>query len=180
MGAHSSEIYFMPLPRWQKPETLNRSYLEPLGTNRNPLSFEFYRNQFLKFSVEKKGKKVKLSLCLTNEALCHEGIWGSRCIDPHFFLTSALAGGEQSDSCPGHFTPWERAPSTHWIGGWVDPRAGLDNVEKRKFFTLPGLGLELQLIGHPACSQSLYRLTIPAHFQQIDLIKFYIIWVNLV
>jgi hypothetical protein len=32
-----------------------------------------------------------------------------------------------------------RAPCTYWIGGWVDPRAGLDNVEKRKFFTLPGL-----------------------------------------
>jgi hypothetical protein len=30
------------------------------------------------------GKKVKLSLCFTNEALCHEGVWGSGCIDPHF------------------------------------------------------------------------------------------------
>jgi hypothetical protein len=28
--------------------------------------------------------KVKLSLCLTNEALRHEGAWGSGCIDPHF------------------------------------------------------------------------------------------------
>jgi len=24
------------------------------------------------------------------------------------------------------FTPRERAPGTHWIGGWVDPRAVLD------------------------------------------------------
>jgi hypothetical protein len=31
----------------------------------------------------------------------------------------------------------ERASGTHWIGGCVDPRAGLDNVEKRKFLTLP-------------------------------------------
>jgi hypothetical protein len=38
----------------------------------------------------------------------------------------------------------------------VDSRAGLDNVEKRKFLTL--LGLELQPLGHPAHSQSLYRL----------------------
>jgi hypothetical protein len=30
------------------------------------------------------------------------------------------------------FTPGERAPGTHWIGGWVGPRAGLDDVEKRK------------------------------------------------
>jgi hypothetical protein len=28
--------------------------------------------------------KVKLSLCLTNWALHHEGVWWSRCIDPHF------------------------------------------------------------------------------------------------
>jgi hypothetical protein len=37
------------------------------------------------------------------------------------------------------FTPRERAPGIYWIGGWVGPRAGLDDVEKRKFFTLPGL-----------------------------------------
>jgi hypothetical protein len=28
--------------------------------------------------------------------------------------------------------PRERAPGTHWIGGWEGPRAGLDAVEKRK------------------------------------------------
>jgi hypothetical protein len=27
----------------------------------------------------------------------------------------------------------ETAPGTHWLGGWVDPRAGLDAVEKWKF-----------------------------------------------
>jgi hypothetical protein len=30
------------------------------------------------------------------------------------------------------FTPRERAPVTYWIGGWVDPRASLDAVAKRK------------------------------------------------
>jgi hypothetical protein len=39
------------------------------------------------------------------------------------------------------FTPRDRASGTHWIGGWMDPRAGLEGVEKIKFFTL--LGLEL-------------------------------------
>jgi hypothetical protein len=77
----------------------------------------------------------------------------------HIFLTSALARGEWSASRPGRFTPRERAPGTHWIGGWVDPRAGVDDVEKRKFFTLPGL--ELQPLGRPARSQSLYRLRYP-------------------
>jgi hypothetical protein len=49
-------------------------------------------------------------------------------------LTSALAGGEWSASCPGHFTPRERAPGTHWIGGWVGPRATLDTMVKRIYF----------------------------------------------
>jgi hypothetical protein len=44
-------------------------------------------------------------------------------------LTSALVGDEWSASHPGRFTPEERAPGTHWIGGWVGPRTGLD-VEK--------------------------------------------------
>jgi hypothetical protein len=32
----------------------------------------------------------------------------------------------------GRFTPKERAPGNHWIGGWVSPRAVLDAVVKRK------------------------------------------------
>jgi hypothetical protein len=59
----------------------------------------------------------------------------------HIFLTLALAGGEWSASHPCCLTSRERAPSNHWIGGWVDPRASLDDVEKRKFLTLPGLEL---------------------------------------
>jgi len=47
-------------------------------------------------------------------------------------LTSALDGGEWSASRPGRFTSRERAPGTHWIGGWVGPRAVLDAVVKRK------------------------------------------------
>jgi hypothetical protein len=76
-----------------------------------------------------------------------------------FSLISELAGGEWSASRPGRFTHRERAPGTHWIGGWVDPRAGLDDTKKRKFLTLPEL--ELQPLGRPACSQSLYRLHYP-------------------
>jgi hypothetical protein len=56
--------------------------------------------------------------------------------------------------------PRESAPGIHWIGGWVDPRASLDYVEKRQFLTLPGL--ELQPVGCPAHSQSLYRLSNPS------------------
>jgi hypothetical protein len=53
--------------------------------------------------------------------------------------------------------PRERAPGTHFIGGWVDPRAGLDDMEKWKFLTLPEL--ELPPPGLPARIQSLYRLS---------------------
>jgi hypothetical protein len=64
-----------------------------------------------------------------------------------FSLTAALAEGEWSASRPGRFTPGERAPGTHWIG-WVDPRADLGDMEKRKFLALPGL--EHRPLGCPA------------------------------
>jgi hypothetical protein len=60
------------------------------------------------------------------------------------FLTSALAGGEWSVSRLGRFTPGERAFGTHWVGGWMDPGAGLNDVEKRKFLTVSGLELRLR------------------------------------
>jgi hypothetical protein len=71
------------------------------------------------------------------------------------FLTSALVGGEWSASRPSRLTP-----ATHWIGGWVDPRASLDDVEKIKFLTVPGL--ELRLHGRPVRRQSLYQLGYPS------------------
>jgi hypothetical protein len=77
----------------------------------------------------------------------------------HIFLTSPLAGGEWSDSRPGRFTAGERDSDTHWIGGWVDPRADPEDVEKRKFLILPEL--ELRPLCRPARSQSLYRLRYP-------------------
>jgi hypothetical protein len=44
-------------------------------------------------------------------------------------LTPALDGGEWSVSRPGRFTPRVKTSGTHWIGGWVGSRAGLDAVE---------------------------------------------------
>jgi hypothetical protein len=62
-------------------------------------------------------------------------------VQTHIFLTSALVGGEWSASRPSRFTPGERSPGTHWIGDWVDPIAGSNDMEKRKFLALPGLEL---------------------------------------
>jgi hypothetical protein len=47
----------------------------------------------------------------------------------------------------------------------VGPRAGLDDVEKRKF--LPLTGLELRPLGSLACSQSLYQLSYPGSPNQL-------------
>jgi hypothetical protein len=85
--------------------------------------------------------------------------YGGVDVQIHIFLTSLLAGGGCSASHSGRLTPGERALGKHWIGDWVGPRAGLKNLEKRKFFTLPGL--ELRHLGRPARSQSLYLLRYP-------------------
>jgi hypothetical protein len=43
-------------------------------------------------------------------------------------LDLGYSGGEWSAPRPGRFTSG-KAPGTHWIGGWVGPRASLDTVE---------------------------------------------------
>jgi hypothetical protein len=57
---------------------------------------------------------------------------------------------------PAALAPGERSRGTHWIGGWVDPRADMDDVEKRKFLILTGL--ELRPLGRPVRSWSVHRL----------------------
>jgi hypothetical protein len=95
---------------------------------------------------------------LTDEALCHEDVWGSGCIDPRI-LDSALVGGEWSASRIGRFIPKERAPRIHWTGGWMGPGTCMDDVEGTKILFLPGL--KLRPFGRPARSHSLYRLCYP-------------------
>jgi hypothetical protein len=59
----------------------------------------------------------------------------------HVLPTSALVVGEWSASLPGRFTPGKIVPITYWIQSWVDPRTGVDDVERRKFLPLPELKL---------------------------------------
>jgi hypothetical protein len=61
-------------------------------------------------------------------APCHEGILGEWRYRSTHYLILALDGGELSASRPGRFTPRERAPGVHWIGGWVGPRAPTGNL----------------------------------------------------
>jgi hypothetical protein len=88
-----------------------------------------------------------------NWAPRHEGVLGEWRYSSNHSLTSALDGGEWSASRPGCFTTKERAPGTHWIGGWVGSRAVLDAVVKR---TIPSLRRESN---RPTRSPALYRLS---------------------
>jgi hypothetical protein len=47
---------------------------------------------------------------------------------------------------PAALPPKKEPPGSHRRGGWVGPRAGLDNVEKGKFLTPPGLELRSLLV----------------------------------
>jgi hypothetical protein len=67
----------------------------------------------------------------------------------------AVAGTQRSFSRYGRFLSGEFAPSTHFIGGWLDPRAGLDDMEKiRDYWD----SISLPSVAQPR-SQSLYRLS---------------------
>jgi hypothetical protein len=86
--------------------------------------------------------------------------YGGVDVQIHIFLTSALVGGEWSASRPGRFTPEERAPSTHQIGGWVGPRAGLEYMESKKFLVLPDSNSDPSVVQPVANRYTNY--TIPA------------------
>jgi hypothetical protein len=58
-------------------------------------------------------------------------------VEIHIFFTSVYyleVSGHLH--VPAALPPEVRATGTHWIGGWVGPRAGLDEVEKKKFVDL--------------------------------------------
>jgi hypothetical protein len=67
-----------------------------------------------------------------------EAYWGVE-VYVYAFLTSALDGGEWSASRSGRFTPGVRSRGTHWIGGWVVPRAVLGSSGEEKNSQPPGI-----------------------------------------
>jgi hypothetical protein len=77
-----------------------------------------------------------ISLCLAcrmcfNRAPRHEGVPRTGSIAPRVLDLCTRSGWSVSRS----FTPRERAPGTHWIGGWVGPRTVLEAVVKRKILS---------------------------------------------
>jgi hypothetical protein len=63
-------------------------------------------------------------------------------------------------------------PGTHCTGGWVGPRAGLDVCEKSR-------PTRIRSPDRPARSQSLYRLSYPAHMNVCGDFKSYVVMVEL-
>jgi hypothetical protein len=76
--------------------------------------------------------KVKGKVVLCVNWAHHEGVFGEWTYSSTHSLNSALDGDEWSASHSGRFTPRKGATGTHWIGGWVGPRAVLNVVVKRK------------------------------------------------
>jgi hypothetical protein len=98
-----------------------------------------HKYSLFRFSFWKRDNKVSKQSCPCASLIKQYAMktYGRVHIQTQVFLTSALVGGEWSASHPGRFTPVERAPGTHWTGGLVASRGGLEDVEKRKLLTLP-------------------------------------------
>jgi hypothetical protein len=88
--------------------------------------------------------KLKLSHYMPQRHL------GERRYSFYSFSTSALHGGEWSQSRPGcALSPGKGPPCTHCTGGWVATRAGLDTEDTGKILS-PLPGIEPQSPGRPA------------------------------
>jgi hypothetical protein len=101
------------------------------GSHSDPIkaSLDIWAQRYFVEITECSCKVVSIRVLEMKKALCLEAVRRSGSIAPPF-KTSALDGGEWSVSHPGLFTPRERDPDSHWIGGWMGPRTGLDDMEK--------------------------------------------------
>jgi hypothetical protein len=85
---------------------------------------------------------------------------GGRKYSLYSFSTSALDEGEWLASRPGRAL----APGSHFTGGWVGLKAGLDTEVRGKIFS-PLPGIEPRSSGSPTRNQTLYWLSYPAHWK---------------
>jgi len=75
-------------------------------------------------------------------------------------VTKALEGGEGQRHAPAALYPRER-PGTHYTGGWVGPRAGLDRSGKSR----PPLGFNPRAI-QPVASRYTGYATRPTSYSE--------------
>jgi hypothetical protein len=90
-----------------------------------------------------------------------------------FILTSTLILGEWSASRLGRFTPGDRAPDIRWTGGWVNFRARLDDLEKRKI--LPYWDSNSNPSGIHFVASRYTDYAIPALVCSMALVKYYVL-----
>jgi hypothetical protein len=69
----------------------------------------------------------------------HASAKGKKRYNSYSFLTSTLERGEWSASRPGRFLSPGKDPGTHWIGGWMGLRPGLDTEAREKIPCLSGI-----------------------------------------
>jgi hypothetical protein len=148
-----------PSPQYQSDRRLGgtQSRFGHCGVEKNILpqpGIEPRSSSLLLYQLSYRASKAKLLKHYAMKAS------GEMDVEIHIFLSSALAGSEWSAPRLGRFTTGKRASGTHWIKGCVKPRAGLDEVEKRKFFSIQGF--EHRYVGRAARSQSLYWLRYPS------------------
>jgi hypothetical protein len=84
--------------------------------------------------------------------------YGGVDVHTHAFSAVALMEANGELHAPAAIPLEKELPphGTHWPGGWVGPRTGPHDLQKRIFLAL--LGLELGLLGRLAHSLSPYRL----------------------
>jgi hypothetical protein len=105
---------------------------------------------------------------------------GERRYSSYSYLTSATRWGWVVSVTPRpRFTPGERTPGTHWIGGWVGLSAGVDAGARRKILC-PCRGSKPD---RPARSQTLYCLNYRGSvvlgttlFYRLQYVKFLTTW----
>jgi hypothetical protein len=77
-------------------------------------------------------RPVKVKLALYR----HAGTKRERRYSSYSFLDFAVDGVSGQRHAPAALYPLEITPGTHWTGGWVGPRAGLDTDCTAEIFKL--------------------------------------------
>lgn len=83
-----------------------------------------------KSSLKVKKGKVKLSLSWIKRQV--KKMSGGVELELQVYLIWTLGWDGLSASRPGRFNRRKRAPGTHWIRGWVDPRTSVHTALKRQ------------------------------------------------
>jgi hypothetical protein len=97
-------------------------------------------------AAPRRVRKQKIKLCRYSSCRRQR----ERVYSFYSFLTSAPDGVSSQIHTPTGFSPRETTPGTHWLGGWLDLRAGLDTEARGKILCLcQGLNP-----GRSVCSQT--------------------------